>query len=210
MLIQSFVLNELYTNTYVVGEPHGEVFILDPGDEEMHEVIDYVMEQGLTVKYIINTHAHYDHVLGNERLRKQFAAPLLINELELDTLMQLPNITQMLFNQSVVSTPPDQYLREHDMVVVGRYQFRVIATPGHSPGGICLYEAQAGVLFAGDTIFAGTIGRTDLPGGNAIQLLQSLREKLWPLPDEVVIYPGHEEESTIGEERMHNPYFNFS
>ena len=210
MLIQSFVLNELYTNTYVVGEPHGEVFILDPGDEEMHEVIDYVMEQGLTVKYIINTHAHYDHVLGNERLRKQFAVPLLINELELDTLTQLPNITQMLFNQSVVSNPPDQYLREHDTVDVGRYQFRVIATPGHSPGGICLYEAQAGVLFAGDTIFAGTIGRTDLPGGNAIQLLQSLREKLWPLPDEVVIYPGHEEESTIGEERMHNPYFNFS
>ena len=210
MLIQSFVLNELYTNTYVVGEPHGEVFILDPGDEEMHEVIDYVMEQGLTVKYIINTHAHYDHVLGNERLRKQFAVPLLINELELDTLTQLPNITQMLFNQSVVSNPPDQYLREHDTVDVGRYQFRVIATPGHSPGGICLYEAQAGVLFAGDTIFAGTIGRTDLPGGNAIQLLQSLKEKLWPLPDEVVIYPGHEEESTIGEERMHNPYFNFS
>jgi glyoxylase-like metal-dependent hydrolase (beta-lactamase superfamily II) len=210
MLIQSFVLNELYTNTYVVGEPHGEVFILDPGDEEMHEVIDYVMEQGLTVKYIINTHAHYDHVLGNERLRKQFAVPLLINELELDTLTQLPNITQMLFNQSVVSNPPDQYLREHDTLDVGRYQFRVIATPGHSPGGICLYEAQAGVLFAGDTIFAGTIGRTDLPGGNAIQLLQSLREKLWPLPDEVVIYPGHEEESTIGEERMHNPYFNFS
>ena len=210
MLIQSFVLNELYTNTYVVGEPHGEVFILDPGDEEMHEVIDYVMEQGLTVKYIINTHAHYDHVLGNERLRKQFAVPLLINELELDTLTQLPNITQMLFNQSVVSNPPDQYLREHDTLDVGRYQFRVIATPGHSPGGICLYEAQAGVLFAGDTIFAGTIGRTDLPGGNAIQLLQSLREKLWPLPDAVVIYPGHEEESTIGEERMHNPYFNFS
>ena len=210
MLIQSFVLNELYTNTYVVGEPHGEVFILDPGDEEMHEVIDYVMEQGLTVKYIINTHAHYDHVLGNERLRKQFAVPLLINELELDTLTQLPNITQMLFNQSVVSNPPDQYLREHDTLDVGRYQFRVIATPGHSPGGICLYEAQAGVLFAGDTIFAGTIGRTDLPGGNAVQLIQSLREKLWPLPDEVVIYPGHEEESTIGEERMHNPYFNFS
>ncbi len=209
MLIQTFVLNDLYTNTYVVGESEGEVMVIDPGSETMDEVIDFVRDHHLSVKYIVNTHAHFDHVIGNDSLRRHFGVPLFIHEMDLDLLLQLPNVTQRVFGKSVASNPPDQFLHENDIIKVGAYRFRVLETPGHTPGGICLYAEQEGVLLTGDTLFAGTIGRTDLPGGNASQLFQSLKEKLWPLPDEVVIYPGHEEESTIGEERMHNPFFHF-
>ncbi len=209
MLIQTFVLNDLSTNTYVVGEPEGEVMIIDPSAEAMEEVIDYVHGQHLTVKYIVNTHAHFDHVIGNESLRRHFGAPLFIHEKDLEILLQLPVTTRRIFGRSVDSNPPEYFLHDNDILQVGNYRFRVLETPGHSPGGICLYEEKEGVLFTGDTLFAGTIGRTDLQGGNASQLFQSLKDKLWSLPDEVVIYPGHEEDSTIGDERMHNPFFYF-
>ncbi len=210
MLIERLVINELYTNTYVVGEPGGAVMILDPGDEEMTEVIEFVREHDLRVVSIVNSHAHYDHVLGNERMRDLYGVPLYLHERDVETLLQLPHITKSLFGSSVPSRAPDRYLRDGDVLEVGSYRFRVLETPGHTPGCVCLYEEREDVLFTGDTLFAGTIGRTDLPGGDIEQLMQSLQYKIWPLPDRVAIYPGHEEESTIGEERMHNPYFHFS
>ncbi|MCY0870437.1 MAG: MBL fold metallo-hydrolase, partial [Firmicutes bacterium] len=103
----------------------------------------------------------------------------------------------------------DRHLQAGDVVAVGSLAFAVLETPGHSPGGICLHESAQGILFCGDTLFAGTVGRTDLPGSDPNVLMQSLHKELWPLPDATVIYPGHGDESTIGDERMHNPYFHF-
>lgn len=210
MLIQRFVLNELATNTFVVGVPEGEVFILDPGSEVMTQVIRYVEENHLTVKWVINTHSHFDHIAGNTHICEWFNVPLLMHEADLPGLSWAPEFAEKYFGKAFSVRQPDGYLRDGDILTVKPYEFRVLATPGHSPGCICLYEERQKVLFTGDTLFAGTVGRTDVRGGDAGILMESLRDKLWPLPDETRIFPGHEDDSTIGEERMYNPFFFFS
>ena len=210
MLIERFTLNEIGTNTYVVGEPGGQVMIIDPSAPDMTPVSSFIRDQGLTVTRIVNTHCHFDHVLGNETVRDMYRTPLLIHRLELPLLLAAPDQVEHFFGYRVQPTrEPDGYLAEGDVISVGEFHFRVIETPGHSPGGVCLYEPDQGVLISGDTLFAGTVGRTDLPGSNSGQLMQSLEKKLWPLPDETRIFPGHADDSTIAQERMHNPFFHF-
>lgn len=209
MEIKRFALNELGTNTYVVAADDGHAIVIDPSVAEMAPVIAYTTAQGLHVTAIVNTHCHFDHVLGNETLRAHYGVPLWLHRAELPNLRNVPDRVEAWFGYRVETREPDGFLQEGDVVTVGNLQFRVIETPGHSPGGICLYEETQGVLLSGDTLFAGTVGRTDLPGSDPQALFDSLRIKLWPLPDSTKIYPGHEEDSTIGEERMHNPYFHF-
>ncbi len=208
MLIESFSLNELDTNTYVVSDGHAAV-IIDPCALDMAPVIAYIAKRELSVAALVNTHCHFDHVLGNEPLRALYGAPLYANRAELAILRAAPRTAEIWTGVSPAVREPDGFLAEGAELAVGELRLVVVETPGHSPGGICLHAAGQRVLFTGDTLFAGTIGRTDLPGGDSARLMDSLRDKLWPLPDETVIFPGHGEASTIGEERTHNPFFRF-
>jgi hydroxyacylglutathione hydrolase len=209
MNIERFALNALGTNTYVVSDRDGETIVIDPSAPDMSPVVDYIEANGLRTRAIVNTHCHFDHVLGNDVLRAQTGAPLWLHRAEDPVLRDAPKRAQDYLGVAISASTADRYLQAGDIVAVGALAFVVLETPGHSPGGICLYERQQGVVFCGDTLFAGTVGRTDLPGADASVLRSSLREQLWPLPDETVIYPGHGDESTIGDERMHNPYFHF-
>lgn len=213
MIVERFALNAMGTNTYVIAAA-GEALVIDPCAADMTPVVEYVRSRQLTVKALINTHCHFDHVLGNEVLRTAFRAPLWLHRAELPNLREAPQSAAQWLGVHIETADPDRFLEEGDEVVIGHgpdaVHLQVLLTPGHSPGGICLYDQRASVLFSGDTLFAGTVGRTDLPRSNPDQLVASLRDKLWPLPDHTIVYPGHEDDTTIGEERMVNPYFHFA
>ncbi|OGQ00143.1 MAG: hypothetical protein A2Z51_11735 [Deltaproteobacteria bacterium RBG_19FT_COMBO_52_11] len=161
----------------------------------------------MTIKYILNTHAHVDHVMGNAEMKKKTGAAIIIHEEDAPLLTRTPMSMLAMFGGKP-SPPADQTVKEGDLIQVGDLSFRVIHTPGHSPGGMCLYLDQA--VFTGDTLFVGGLGRTDLPGGSWRVMLQSIKTKLLTLPDDTIVYPGHNygpsPTSTIKTERLHNPF----
>ena len=190
MNVKCFKVGYLSTNCYVVScEQTKQAAIIDPGLEiqaEIEPILDYIKQNGLTVKYIINTHGHADHISGNMAMKKATGAKILIHE-----------------NHSGRANP-DQKLRDGDVINIGNYKLVVLYTPGHTKSGISLLGD--GVVFTGDALFAGSIGRTDFPGGSFKELINSIKTKLMPLPDNFVVYPGHESFSTIGAEKKYNPY----
>jgi hydroxyacylglutathione hydrolase len=206
MVIEAFVLNDLGTNCYVVAaQANGPCAVIDPCGVDMTPVLDYVKQQNLTITHIINTHWHGDHVVGNEEIRKFSGAPVYMHELDAPYLTQANDqLLRFLGASDITLKPVDHLLHEGDKLEVGDLTFEVIHTPGHTVGGITLHSD--GVLFTGDTLMAGTIGRSDFPGGSFTDLIRSIREKLLPFSDDTVIYPGHGEPSTIGEEKMLNPF----
>lgn len=187
----------------VSDEASREAIIIDPGDYSK-SLARYVEDQQLQVRYVINTHCHADHAAGNKPAIEATGAKLLIHETELPFLENL--VAQgLMFGFRVDPSPePDDFLKEDDTVEFGSIALRVIETPGHSPGSITLY--QSGCAFVGDVLFAGSIGRTDLPGGSYETLMQSIHAKLVPLGDETVIYSGHGPKTTIGAEKKYNPF----
>lgn len=204
MKIKGFALGVIETNCYVVSnEASREAIIIDPGDYSK-SLARYVEDQQLQVRYVINTHCHADHAAGNKPAIEATGAKLLIHETELPFLENL--VAQgLMFGFRVDPSPePDDFLKEDDTVEFGSIALRVIETPGHSPGSITLY--QSGCAFVGDVLFAGSIGRTDLPGGSYETLMQSIHAKLVPLGDETVIYSGHGPKTTIGAEKKYNPF----
>jgi glyoxylase-like metal-dependent hydrolase (beta-lactamase superfamily II) len=202
--VHAFTVGPLESNSYlVVDEAAREAALLDPGMES-EPVADVLAREHLTVTSIINTHGHFDHVFGNAYFKAKTGAPLLMHRADLDLVKRLEEQSLYFGFRATPSPSPDRFLEEGDEVRVGGIRLRVLHTPGHSPGGICL--VTDGAAFVGDTLFAGSIGRTDLPGGSAEELLTSIREKLLALPDETVLYPGHGPATTIGHERRHNPF----
>jgi len=183
------MVGPIQANCYIVGcKQTGEAVVIDPGGE-VPRIVSEVVKRKLTVRCILNTHGHWDHTGGNDELREITRAPLMIHRGDAPQLSQTP----------------DDWLEEGREIRFGTYRLKVIHTPGHSPGGVCL--AGPGVVFTGDTLFAGSIGRTDLPGGDYETLLSGVRGKLFSLGDEVRVYPGHGPSSTIGQERAQNPFF---
>jgi hydroxyacylglutathione hydrolase len=183
-----------------------EALVIDPAAEE-DRIFKEAESKGYNIKYIVNTHSHIDHVMGNRRMKELTNAEIIIHEKESSALIQQsPSMMQMFHAQP--SPPADITVREGDMITVGETSLRVIHTPGHSPGCICLYHN--GMVFTGDTLFVGGVGRTDLGGGSLQQLVSSIRDKLFVLPDETVVAPGHNygdaPKSTIGKEKVYNPY----
>ena len=209
MHVKRFVLNSMGTNTYVIGDPGSDVILLDPSHPNLQPVLEYVKEQKMNVRLIVNTHGHFDHIAGNEAARTLFQAPLWCHDADVPLLFRGKDLVQMYFGVSINVSQPDANLCEGMDIKIGGVHFTVLETPGHSPGSVCLYDREAQVLMSGDTLFAGTVGRTDFPESDAQAMMASLKNKLYPLPDDVKIYPGHEEDSTIGEERMCNPFFHF-
>ena len=190
MIVKCFKVGWLSTNCYVVGcEETKEAAVIDPGLEteaEAELILDYIKQNGFRIKYIINTHGHPDHISGNAAMKEATGAPILIHE-KADDRVQA-----------------DRKLRDGDVIHVGNFKLVVLHTPGHTPCGICLLGDN--VVFTGDSLFAGSIGRTDFLGGSFQQLMQSIKTKLLPLPDSFKVYPGHESFSNIGDEKKYNPF----
>jgi len=195
-----FPLTPFYTNSYVLKDD-GEAIIVDPG-EASPRLLRSVEDSKVTL--IVNTHCHCDHAGGNAGVKAATGAPLAIHREELPLLESLPQQGLMFGVPFPPSPPPDRFLEEGEEIQVGNVTLRVLHTPGHSPGHIAL--AGPGFILAGDVLFAGSIGRTDLPGGSYPQLLASIRAKLLTLPDDTVVYSGHGPETTIGAERASNPF----
>lgn len=204
MFIETLAVGPLQVNCHIVAcAITREAMVIDPGDE-VPRILDRLQENGLTPVVVVNTHAHFDHVGGNRALCEATHAPLLIHADDAPLLKRAEQQASAYGLKADPSPEPDTLLAEGDVVSVGELRFKVIHTPGHSPGGICLHSE--GHLFVGDTLFAGSIGRTDLPGGDFDQLVNGIRQKLWELGDDTIIYPGHGPDSSIGRERTTNPF----
>jgi len=195
----------LETNCYLASdEATGEALVIDPGGNA-EIILRAIRSDALKVRLIVDTHGHFDHVLANGALREATGAPIAVGRPDAALLTEPVS----LFGQGMggpPSPPADQFLAGGDEIALGGQKLRVLATPGHSPGSISLYAAEAAAVFTGDALFRLGIGRTDLPGGSLQTLEQSIRTQLFTLPDETAVYPGHGPASTIGQEKRQNPF----
>lgn len=206
MIHEIFPVGPLQCNCSVIGdEGTREAIVIDPGDE-IENVLALVRKHNLTVKQIVVTHAHIDHVGGAMKLRAATGAPILLNQNDYDLLKILDEQANWVGMPSPGKVEIDQSIGQADTITAGTLNATVVHTPGHTEGSICLYFPSEKKLIAGDTLFAGSIGRTDLPGGSMRKILNSLHEKLMALPDDTIVVPGHGPLTTIGEERENNPF----
>lgn len=196
----------LLVNCYIIGdEKTREAVVVDPGGDA--EAILYLLkEDDLKVKAIINTHSHFDHIGGNAPLKKATDAPILIHSAEKDMLTGMNALASQWGLAFEPSPPPDDTLEEGDVVELGELVLEVLHTPGHSPGGISLKVRDMPMVLVGDTLFQFSIGRTDFPGASHALLIRMIKEKLFPLGDDCEVYAGHGQPTSIGRERMHNPF----
>lgn len=206
MILKMLVVGPIQANCYILGcERTREAAVIDPGGDS-DEILRALAEERLRCVYIINTHGHFDHAAENKRLKRVTNAELLIHEKDAALILNQASSGRMWGFVVENSPPPDRYIDEGDVIRFGDISLRVLHTPGHSRGGISLVTDQ--MIFVGDTLFAGSIGRTDFPGGDYEGLLRSVREKIFALGDDVVVYPGHGPKTTVGREKRSNPFFN--
>ncbi len=206
MVIESFPDGPLACNCTIMGDEEArEAIVIDPGDE-VGRIHKRLTELGLKLKQILVTHAHIDHVGGALKLKRLTGAPIFLNEGDLPLLKMMESQAAWLGVQPPETAPPDESLIEGLVVGLDRFPAQVIHTPGHTQGSVCLHFAPLKLLIAGDTLFAGSIGRTDLPGGDFEQIIGSIHERILTLPDETSVLPGHGPATTIGEERVSNPF----
>lgn len=206
MILETFPVGMLQCNCTILGdETSGEAMVIDPGDN-VQAILSRLAAHKLTLKQIVITHAHIDHVGGALQLKRATGAPILLNKNDLPLLQLMDVQAGWLGVQPPEVAPPDESA-EHGMKLgIAGHPAEVIHTPGHTPGSICLYFQPDHLLLAGDTLFAGSIGRTDLPGGDGKQILQSIHDRLLVLPDDLRVIPGHGPQTTLGEERQTNPF----
>lgn len=207
MIFESIPVGPLSVNCFVVAcEQSREGIIVDPGGD-VESIATLVEKHGLTIHTIINTHGHFDHVGGNQQALKLFGSRLLIHQADAPMLSRSAEVARKYGLPGENSPEADAYLVDGMEVFFGICRLKVLYTPGHTLGGCCLYFEEEQKIITGDTLFADSIGRTDLPGGSHEQLLNSIRTKLFTLPDNVIAYPGHGPQTTIGHEKRNNPYF---
>jgi glyoxylase-like metal-dependent hydrolase (beta-lactamase superfamily II) len=206
MIFEILPVGPLACNCSVIGdETTREAMVIDPGDE-VDQIMAIVHRHGLAVKQIVVTHGHIDHVGGAMKLKQLTGAPILLNQNDYDLLKMADQVAAWLGMAPPGKIDIDQNLSEGDVIGVGSLKAAVMHTPGHTEGSVCLHFARQQKLIAGDTLFAGSIGRTDLPGGNFKKIMHSLKGPVMSLPDETVVVPGHGPLTTIGEERNMNPF----
>ncbi len=192
---------------YIVGDPEtGEALVIDPA-ANIAGILEEVNRAGLTIKYIVNTHGHVDHISGNQEMKKKTGAQIVIHEADADMLTSTPAMMLAMF-RAQKSPAADLTVRDGDTISVGGVSLKVLHTPGHTPGGMAL--CTEGYVFTGDTLFVEAVGRTDLPGGSWQVMSRSIRERLLTLPEDTVVLPGHNygrrPTSTIGHEKKFNPF----
>jgi hydroxyacylglutathione hydrolase len=210
MIFESFPVGPLACNCTILGdEETREAIVIDPGDE-VSRIAKRLTEQGLKLKQILVTHGHIDHVGGALKLKRLTGAPIFMNEADLPLVEMMDAQAAWLGVRPPETAPPDESLAEGQIVGLEHYPAQVLHTPGHTQGSVCLHFAPLKLLVAGDTLFAGSIGRTDLPGGNFEQIMASLHTRLLVLPDKTRVLPGHGPLTTIGEERALNPFLQIS
>lgn len=201
MIILSLTVGMIQANCFILGcEQTKEAVVIDPG-AEAKRIQSGLQKHALQIKYIINTHGHFDHVGANKTLKDMTGAPILIHREDAPMLSHGAGMWGMGSQKSQA----DQLIKDGDRITFGQITLEVIHTPGHSPGGISLYTPK--VVFVGDTLFAGSIGRTDFPGGDYDQLISCVRNRLFVLGDDIKVFPGHGPDTTIGYEREYNPFF---
>jgi glyoxylase-like metal-dependent hydrolase (beta-lactamase superfamily II) len=206
MILETFPVGPLQCNCTLLGdEATGEAIVIDPGDE-VSRIHSRINDLGLKVKQILVTHAHIDHVGGALRLKRLTGAPILLNESDLPLLEMMAAQAAWLGVAPPETAPPDENLTDGMRVGLSAYPAQVLHTPGHTQGSVCLHFVPLKMVIAGDTLFARSIGRTDLPGGNYGQIIDSIHSRLLTLPDETRVIPGHGPATTIGEERRANPF----
>jgi glyoxylase-like metal-dependent hydrolase (beta-lactamase superfamily II) len=207
--VRSFTLNPIQENTYFVFNETGDCAIIDPGcyfDEEKQELSQFIAAHTLKPQLLLNTHCHLDHVFGNKYIAETYELELHVHPLE-KQLLEMAPASGLMYNM-----PFDNYQGPlHDLIPdqiikLGNDELRCLFTPGHSPGSISFYSAAQGFVISGDVLFSGSVGRTDLPGGDMKILLNSIQTQLLTLPDETIVYSGHGPATTIGMERAQNPY----
>ncbi len=208
MIVQPFVVSPFAENCYVCHDA-GEAVLIDPGtatEAEREAVLDYLTRNGLTVRHLLLTHAHLDHILGCAFFARHFGMTWQLHEADLP-LLDAAELQARMFGVQLEKPPaPETSLAEGSSIAFGNTRWRVLHTPGHSPGSVSFYDEAGGFVIGGDVLFRGSIGRTDLWGGSLPTLLGAIRAKLMPLPDETVIYSGHGPETTVGHERRTNPF----
>ena len=210
MEIKSFIFNPIQENTYIVWDESKECIIIDAGNMSAREdrvLADFIEEQGLKPVLAVNTHCHFDHILGVEFLKMTYGVPFAASSADL-TLLKSGRASGAMFGMELGALPEaiDIDLATTPEVRFGNTVLRVIATPGHTPGCVSLLHEESKSLFTGDTLFRESIGRTDLPGGDYPTIIKSILGKILPLGDEVVVYPGHGDKSNIGHESLYNPF----
>ena len=205
MIIRSLLVGLIQTNCYLIGdETTGEGAVIDPGGDP-DIILSAIDEEALTIQYILNTHAHFDHMAANEQLLTATGALLALHPSDV-ALLDTGGGGRWFGILSISSPHPDKELSDNQELSIGRLRIKVLHTPGHSPGHIAFHLPGERLLFSGDALFQNGIGRSDLPGGNHTILMRSIRHKLMTLPDETVVYPGHGPGPTIGAERVNNPF----
>jgi hydroxyacylglutathione hydrolase len=206
MIHEVLVVGPLQCNCSILGdETSHEAIVVDPGDD-ISRIVATLARHQLTLKQIVVTHAHIDHIAGAQQLKRLTGAPILYNQLDLPLVKMMDLQAGWLGIATPEVAPPDANLADNQTVSIAGLSATVLHTPGHTQGSSCLYLPDQKLLIAGDTLFAGSIGRTDLPGGNTKQLIQSVNDRLLTLPDETKVLPGHGPTTSIGEERENNPF----
>jgi hydroxyacylglutathione hydrolase len=206
MILKSLVVGPLAANCYIIGDGKtNEGVIIDPGGDA-ERILQVVKETGLVMRFIIATHGHFDHCAAMKMLKEELGCDFLLHK---NDLFFVQRSKKSALNWGIVieqAPDPDRFVEDGDILTCGTIEMRILHTPGHSPGGICIYIPAEKLLFSGDTLFYGSVGRTDFDGGSMQELVTSIKEKLYTLPDDTILYTGHGENTTIGDEKRHNMF----
>lgn len=209
MKVKAFVFNSFQENTYLVYDDHKSCIIFDPGcntADERAQLSNFILREELNPIALINTHCHIDHVLGNWFVHEKYGLKLQAHKGETPVLDSCTNISNLYGVPYTKSPDIEIFLDESDTLWLGHQSFKILFTPGHSPASICFYNETNKILIGGDVLFQRSIGRTDLPGGNFDVLARSIKEKIYTLPDDTMVFPGHGPSTTVGEEKKLNPF----
>jgi glyoxylase-like metal-dependent hydrolase (beta-lactamase superfamily II) len=205
--VRGVVVGLFQENCWIVGSrARGEACVIDPGDEP-EEILALARDMGVKITCVLASHAHLDHIMAARAIVEATSAPFLLHAADLPIAEHMPTAARMWLGRDIPpAPPPDGFPTDGQDIEVAGVSLRVLHTPGHTPGSMCLYAADAGLLFSGDTLFRESIGRTDLPGGDTDSILRSIAGKLFALPESTRVLPGHMQETTIAHERAHNPF----
>lgn len=207
--IEKMTFNPFQENTYLLYDENGSCIVIDPGNQnpvEDQELLNRIADLQLKPVMIFNTHAHLDHIFGNQTLVDTYDIPVALHEKEFEMYQATPQVAQMYGMPPFETPEPKIKIDVSKPLNVGAEELQILFTPGHSPGEVSLYHAASGQLIAGDVLFRESIGRTDLPGGDYDTLIRSIREQLFILPDDTIVYSGHGPDTTIGHEKRNNPF----